>query len=242
MDCGARNRKPVSAITDRAKRYRANTPECRPRGPRRCELCGSKRFLVVDHRDGNESNGSPENLRWLCKSCNTVNGAEMARAGKGKRTRQYNSALLALEGVELADQYLGQARQRNPIFGAASPAEYLAALAVLEGSLDGDRIQARRLVHNTPAAIRAQSLEQAAGHAAVHSMMENPSRGDYGGYTFEQVAAAFGGGMDPADARKVIREVRDSGDLPDYQREVWRRRRGRYGPSGFPGAGSDVPF
>lgn len=246
MKCGARNRKPVSAITDRAKRYRANTPECRPNSPRRCELCGSRRFLVVDHRDGDESNGSPGNLRYLCKRCNTALGAEMAMAGKGTRTRQYNPMPVAslfevAEGIRLASETVPE-RRPNPVFGASSPAEYLAAIAVLEGSLPGDSVTARRLVHNTPAAIRAQAQEHAAGHVAIDAMLGNPHGGDYGGYTFEQVAAAFGGGMDAADARKIIREVRDSGDLSAYQREVWRRRRGRYGPSGWPGGGADVPF
>lgn len=98
-------------------------------------------------------------------------------------------------------------------------------------------------MHNTPAAIRAQAQQQAAGHVAIDAMLDNPPHGgDFGGFTFEQVASAFAGGMDPADARKIVREVRDSGDLPAYQREVWRRRRQRYGRSGWPGAGSDVPF
>jgi len=87
---GARWRKAAHQITDRAKRYRANAPECCPPPPRRCELCRSRRFVVVDHIDGDESNGAPYNLRWLCKSCNTKLGLAMARAGIGKRTRQCN--------------------------------------------------------------------------------------------------------------------------------------------------------
>ena len=87
---GASWRKPTHEITDRAKRYRANAPDCRPPLPARCALCNSTRFVVVDHIDGDESNGAPDNLRWLCKSCNTKLGKAMARAGKGKRTRQYN--------------------------------------------------------------------------------------------------------------------------------------------------------
>jgi hypothetical protein len=45
---------------------------------------------MVDHIDGNESNGTKRNLRWLCRSCNTLLGAEMARTGEGRRTVQYN--------------------------------------------------------------------------------------------------------------------------------------------------------
>lgn len=80
-------------VTDRAHRYRA---QGNVSGPRRCELCGSKRFLVVDHKDGDEHNDRPGNLRWLCKSCNTRLGATMAKQGKGRRTRQYNQGARSL--------------------------------------------------------------------------------------------------------------------------------------------------
>jgi hypothetical protein len=44
----------------------------------------------VDHRDGDEWNDLPSNLRWLCKSCNTHLGVAAARAGQGRRVRQFN--------------------------------------------------------------------------------------------------------------------------------------------------------
>jgi hypothetical protein len=87
--CGASFKKPVSEISDRAKRYRANHPDCKPKG-KFCETCGSRKNLLVGHRDGNESNGRPYNLGTFCKSCNTADGKAMAKAGKGVRTRQYN--------------------------------------------------------------------------------------------------------------------------------------------------------
>lgn len=90
--------KPSHAITDRQHRRRAQ--KCIPPGPRRCALCRSNRFLVVDHRDGDEWNDRKSNLRWLCKSCNTRLGFAMARAGKGRRTRQYNP------GAETLAQYV----------------------------------------------------------------------------------------------------------------------------------------
>jgi hypothetical protein len=86
--CDSAFRKPGGQITDRAHRYRAQRRI--PAGPRRCALCASTRFLVVDHIDSNESNDEPDNLRWLCKSCNTRLGIEAARLGRGRRTRQYN--------------------------------------------------------------------------------------------------------------------------------------------------------
>lgn len=99
--CGHGWRKPGDQISDRAHRYRAQ--DCIPAGPKRCALCGSTRFLTVDHIDGDESNDSPSNLRWLCKSCNTRLGLAMAKAGGGRRTRQFNP------GAETLAQYVSAA-------------------------------------------------------------------------------------------------------------------------------------
>lgn len=92
MACGSRWRKPVDQITDRAKRYRANAPECRPRGPKICHWCRTRTApqYVPDHVDGNEAHNTRGNLVWACKSCNTKRGKAMAKAGRGVRTRQYN--------------------------------------------------------------------------------------------------------------------------------------------------------
>jgi|SRR5579875_2450551 len=128
--CGGRWRKPSTAITDRAHRYRAQA--CIPLGPHRCELCGSTRFLVVDHRDGNEWNDAPENLRWLCKACNTRFGLRMAHAGVGRRTRQFNP-------------------------GAETLAEYVeAALSHRRGEHDAGG----RIIHETPPERRSRFAEE----------------------------------------------------------------------------------
>jgi hypothetical protein len=81
-----------SKVSDRAKRYRANQKGCLPNYPKKCKLCGSKSDVMIDHVDGNESNGRKSNLRWLCRSCNNTLGAEMAKTGQGRRTVQYNPA------------------------------------------------------------------------------------------------------------------------------------------------------
>lgn len=110
---------PVRLITDRAKRYRANSPQCLPPGPRQCEFCGSKRNVVVNHRDGDESNGARANLGYACKSCNTRIGAAFAVAGAGRRTKQYNP------GVPSAAQYAWAVtqicRKRDQAKGQCSP-------------------------------------------------------------------------------------------------------------------------
>lgn len=80
------------ATTDRAKRYAANRAiEDDKRSG--CLFCGSKRFLTVDHLDGDESAGEAANLAWLCKSCNTRKGAAFRKAGIGRPTNQYNPYL-----------------------------------------------------------------------------------------------------------------------------------------------------
>jgi hypothetical protein len=81
------NRKPVSEITDRAKRYRAHRVY---RLKKNCELCGSRKNLLPDHKDGNESNGRSSNMRTLCKSCNGKEAFRLKRLGRGVRTRQFN--------------------------------------------------------------------------------------------------------------------------------------------------------
>ena len=62
---------------------------------------------MIDHKDGDESNGASSNLRWLCKSCNTRLGLAMVRAGRGKRTHQFNPGARTLrEYTEAAMQHV----------------------------------------------------------------------------------------------------------------------------------------
>ena len=88
--CGASWKKPAHQITDRAKRYRANEPECRPPGPPICVFCGSTSNVEVHHIDGFEEHFERSNLTWACRRCNTTVGIVMARAGLGRRTHQHN--------------------------------------------------------------------------------------------------------------------------------------------------------
>ena len=157
--CGAKWRKPVSAITDRQKRHRANHPDCKPKG-KRCVKCGSTRNLVVGHADGDESNGAPSNLQTECKSCNTRDGKAMAKAGKGVRTRQYNPK---------------KKKRRNP--GAQTLGAYVdAAVNHTRGSHDAGG----KVIHETPKAKRREFAREIAFRKGYgrNPKKRNPSAAD----------------------------------------------------------------
>src|SRR5579871_3456655 len=80
-------------VTDRAQRYRANAETSD--WPNVCMFCGSTKDLQVDHLDGHEENGEPENLLKLCRSCNQKKSAVYLKHGMGRRTRQYNPGLFS---------------------------------------------------------------------------------------------------------------------------------------------------
>lgn len=146
--------KPAADVTDRALRYRANSEECTPEGPRRCMWCGlrekratanlsnrdyygGKRPVVeVAHIDGDETNTTPENLAWTCRSCNQRVAAVMRKAGVGRPTNQYNPA-----------------KKRK---GATDYREYARALGILDGSATGDVADAVALIHATSKVKRSE--------------------------------------------------------------------------------------
>lgn len=136
--CGARWRKPAGAITDRGLRYRANSPECRPRGPRVCAFCGAKRNVEVNHIDGHEENTAPANLVWGCRSCNTTMGQQLKKAGVGRLTHQY-----------------------NPSEGAQSLKQWVTAVLAMKGQNDAMTVPAAvKMIHATPADARSRFAEQ----------------------------------------------------------------------------------
>lgn len=93
--------KPVDQITDRAKRYRAQT---NVPGPKKCVICNSGpkgEKLHVLHLSGDESDGEPKNLAYGCRSCNGKLSAAWKRLGSPVRTRQYNAG----KGIPTFQQY-----------------------------------------------------------------------------------------------------------------------------------------
>lgn len=135
--CGGR--KPVEFITDRAKRYRANSAECRPAGPKRCMVCGNPATDVM-HLNGNESDGGRKNLAWGCRSCNTKLGKMFSKLGKGVKTRQYNPS-----GGK----------------GAQSVGAWLSAIQIVKYGAPGDMAAAVETIRNTPAGRRSEFSKQA---------------------------------------------------------------------------------
>jgi len=134
-------RRPVELLTDRAKRYRANTAITQPE--RRCIYCGAPpargRRLEVEHIDGREANLSPENLGWTCRSCNTRKGAYFARRRAGRRTRQFNP------------------RKKKSVTGARTLAEYMETLNALHGYQSRFTLsEAIEKMHRTPPEDRSE--------------------------------------------------------------------------------------
>ncbi len=127
-------RKPVSEITDRAKRYRANADDSRPGPPKQCGFCGRRRTVEVHHISGDESEGEPENLMWSCRRCNTKIAALMQKAGIGKLTRQYNPSR-------------GSTKSQMAAYGAA--------IKVMRGEFLGDVGRAVQTIHDTPPSVRS---------------------------------------------------------------------------------------
>jgi hypothetical protein len=131
---------PASQITDRAKRYRAQHPDVRPPAPKRCNYCGSRRNVGVEHISGDEADDSPENLMWSCKTCNAIVAAVVKRAGLGRRVNQYNPGK--------------QSR-------ASQMRDYGNAIKVMRGDFEGDVAAAMATIRATPRAIRSAYTSRA---------------------------------------------------------------------------------
>lgn len=129
--------RPIEQISDRAKRYRANRPENRPKGPRVCGYCASRRNVGVDHINGLEEDCSPENLIYACKSCNAAKGHLFKVKGLGRRVMQYNPSK----------------RTAGP--KRVSMAQYEAAIKVMRGVYDGDVSKAVDTIRSASPSLRS---------------------------------------------------------------------------------------
>ncbi len=129
-------RKPVHLISDRAKRYRANSDENRPGPPKRCGFCGKGRNVGVHHITGNEADTSRRDLMWACKSCNGKVGALMRKHGIGKLTRQFNPG-----------RRKGSRADQMKAYGDA--------IKVMRGQFEGDVAAAVSTIRATPPDVRS---------------------------------------------------------------------------------------
>lgn len=141
--------KPVSIITDRAKRYRANNAI--EQTDKVCIYCGkpetAARPLMVDHIDGHEDHGDPQNLAYACRSCNTRKGIVYRKNGLGRLTRQYNP----------------KRGRRKPGKGIRSLAQFIQAIQAVkgEGAQQMDLFDANQLLRDTSPADRSMWAREA---------------------------------------------------------------------------------
>jgi hypothetical protein len=171
--------KPAAEISDRAKRYRANRQP--PAGPKRCTFCGHRKNVGIDHITGDERDGEPENLMYLCKSCNTHKGIMQARNRVGIRTRQYNphrrptfsqfrNASLVLLGIEPGNvaeatatvretsplqriSFADRIERENPAPQVPTFGQYAHGVAMHQR---GQKDEGGKVIHATPPAIRSE--------------------------------------------------------------------------------------
>jgi len=198
--CGKDFRKPVSKITDRAKRYRANSPGCAPTGEKRCVFCGGTKNIDTHHIDGHEENLDPKNLTRACRSCNVTIANVLRRAGIGKKTRQFNPAAT----------------------GAQTLAQWVTAVLSMKGESDAMTPgQAIDVVRATPASRRSQFAKQIwsrrrRGNPAELVIFGNPAKNSaairvFFDRTNNVHVAAHGNlratGISQADAKSALAEL-----------------------------------
>lgn len=131
--------RPVGEISDRAKRYRANSSANLPPGEKRCGFCLSKNNVIVGHLNGVEDDGSPDNLMYTCRKCNAQQAALLKREGLGKRIQQKNP---------------GRKRGQMPM--RQLRAAYAEAIMVMRGRADGDVVKAVEFIRSVPPEVRSQ--------------------------------------------------------------------------------------
>lgn len=219
--------KPVRSITDRAKRYRAQ--QNRPRGKKLCNFCGSRKNVDVDHITGNESDGEPDNLIYLCRPCNVRKGIVQARNKIGVRTVQFNPLPRSVSFTEFQNSAAilmgvrkGDAARATAAVRATSPAkraefgermtknpapdfkQYLRAVVIHER---GAHDEGGAIIHATPPALRSEyAREIAALKASRRGKMKsmNPERRNLSDDQFRDMKKMLAG-LTPAE-RKTLHD------------------------------------
>lgn len=175
------------AVTDRALRYRAHANP--PPGPRICHYCGAAGRVDIEHVDGHEEHGNPENLGYACRSCNATKGAAFARQGIGRLTKQYNptgaatpaqwhkivASLMGLGPLSIAAaiaqahatphaRRASFATAKNPKQPAAVPTFEQYRWAVTQHRVRGAHDEAGKIIHATPPELRSEYARRLAAN------------------------------------------------------------------------------
>jgi len=153
--CTPGGRRPVSLITDRAKRYRAQAAN--EQRERRCIYCGRPGGpLMNEHINGREADSEPANLAFACRPCNTRKGALFARLGLGRRTAQFNPDArgavnlaqwtMAVASIRKRDQTTGRLRSGDSNKMALMPVSE--AVAMIRATPPDKRSEYARSIWN----------------------------------------------------------------------------------------------
>lgn len=123
---------------------------------------------MVGHLDGHEENEAPDNLTWTCRPCNSTAANTMRKAGKGRKTRQFNPSKSG---------------------GASSLGEWMQAVGAITPHVDrGDRglastmsvSEAVAMIRATPHSRRSEFASKLGASRRGRRRAENPLFGPGG--------------------------------------------------------------
>lgn len=195
-------------VTDRAHRYRANQDV--PEGPRVCLFCGATEDLGVDHLDGYEEHGEPENLIWLCRSCNQRKSAVYRSQGIGRTVNQYNPFKGLFRGIFGEGGVLGPRTYHYDVARARERAK----IAALRGERKAEERETRRTAREADIERRAHQVKAASKYKGVTIYR----RGDGSLFTSLDPDSEF---ESVRDARAVIDHFRNpAASVSDWRKAV----------------------
>jgi hypothetical protein len=98
-------------------------------------FCGARgRTIEVGHLDGREENNRAPNKVWTCRACETKIGLVMARAGLGRRTRQYNAGTPSRGARSLGQRILAALGLKGQGTIEPAAAVFFAGFVISDGS------------------------------------------------------------------------------------------------------------
>lgn len=213
--CGGR--KPADQVTDRALRYRANSEGCKPDGPLRCLWCGAK--------EAENATAKRPGVEVAHIDGNESNTAPENLAWTCRSCNQKVAAVMKRAGVgRPTNQYNGRILLEKGVTTRKEAGFY--AKASRDMGYSNVKVDKR----GASWVITADPIKK--GHVA-------------GARTQEQYAWALAvmRGDEDGDAAEAAQIVLDTphSRRSEWNKEFWRIRKQRYGPSGRKDGGA-VPF